>query len=55
MEWTWSEAGALIVQIAMGVGLAACAGLRAFLPLLVVGVAGKFELVPLSESFEWLA
>ena len=45
----------LAVQVAMGLGLAACAGLRAFLPLLVVGLAGRLELVPLSESFSWLA
>jgi uncharacterized protein DUF4126 len=45
----------LAVQVAMGLGLAACAGLRAFLPLLVVGLAGRLELVPLSESFAWLA
>ena len=45
----------LAVQVAMGLGLAACAGLRAFLPLLVVGFAGRLELVPLSESFAWLA
>jgi uncharacterized membrane protein len=44
----------LIVQIAMGIGLAACAGLRAFLPLFVVSVAVKLELVPVWERFEWL-
>lgn len=44
-----------MLQVAMGVSLAACAGLRAFLPLLVVGVAGRLEIVPLAESFEWLA
>ena len=45
----------LAVQVAMGLALAACAGLRAFLPLLVVGLAGRLELVPLSDSFAWLA
>ena len=45
----------LLFQILMGIGLAACAGLRAFLPLLVVGVAGRFDLVPLSDNFAWLA
>jgi uncharacterized membrane protein len=39
----------------MGIGLAACAGLRAFLPLFVVGLAGRFGWVPLSSSFDWLA
>ena len=47
IELTW--------QLMMGIGLAASAGLRAFLPLLVVGLAGAMELVPLSGSVEWLA
>ena len=51
----WSEAGALIIQIAAGVSLAACAGLRAFLPLLAVGIAGRLELLPLRGSFEWMS
>jgi len=38
----------------MGFSLAACAGLRAFLPLFVVGLAGRLGWVPLSESFAWL-
>ncbi len=46
VEITW--------QLMMGVGLAASAGLRAFLPLLVVGAAGRFEVIPLLPSFEWL-
>jgi hypothetical protein len=45
----------VLFQVVMGVSLAACAGLRAFLPLFVAGVAGRFELIPLSESFEWMA
>ena len=45
----------LLLQILMGIGLAASAGLRAFLPLLVVGIAGRAGWVPLSESFAWLA
>lgn len=45
----------MLGQILLGTSLAACAGLRAFLPLLAVGIAGRLELVPLSASFEWLA
>jgi len=45
----------LIWQLMMGFGLAASAGLRAFLPLLVVGVAGRFELVGLGDRFTWMA
>jgi hypothetical protein len=39
----------------MGIGLAASAGLRAFLPLLVISIAGKVGWVPLADRFEWLA
>ena len=45
---------AVLAQIAMGVSLAACAGLRAFLPLLVVGAAGRLEWIPLTDSFAWM-
>jgi hypothetical protein len=45
---------AIAMQVAMGLGLAASAGLRAFLPLLVVGIAGRLDLLPLSGSFSWL-
>lgn len=45
----------LVWQLMMAVGLAASAGLRAFLPLLVVGAAARLELVPLGERFGWLA
>jgi uncharacterized membrane protein len=48
------QVGTLAFQVAMGIGLAACAGLRAFLPLLVVSIAGKLGWVPLSDRFEWL-
>ncbi len=46
---------AVAVQLVMGIGLAASAGLRAFLPLLVVGVAGRLDVIPLSTKFAWLA
>jgi uncharacterized membrane protein len=54
MEQVTVGAG-LLVHVAMGIALAACAGLRAFLPLVVVGLAGRLGWVPLSESFAWLA
>lgn len=55
MEMTLTDGTQLAFQLAMGISLAACAGLRAFLPLLIVGVAGRLELIPLSSSFEWLS
>lgn len=51
----WGHAGTVLVHVAMGIALAACAGLRAFLPPFVVGVAGRLGLVELSASFGWLA
>ncbi len=45
---------ALAAQIAMGIALAACAGLRAFLPPLALGVAARGGLVTLSPGFSWL-
>ncbi len=45
----------LLTSIALGVGLAAAVGLRVFLPLLVLAIAGYTGTVPLSESFQWLA
>jgi hypothetical protein len=45
----------LALEVAAGIGLAAATGLRAFLPLLMVGVAGRLEWLRLSESYEWLA
>lgn len=54
MESLWESWGSVLVHVTMGIGLASCAGLRAFLPLFVVGLAGRLDLVPLSESFTWL-
>jgi len=54
MEGFWQQGGSVLVHVTMGIGLAACAGLRAFLPLFVVGLAGRLDLVALSESFGWL-
>ena len=44
----------LAAQAAMGFSLAACAGLRAFLPLLAIGAAGRLGAVPLGAGFVWL-
>ena len=45
----------IIGSIVLGISLAASCGLRAFLPLLVVGVLGRFtDLVDIGESFGWL-
>lgn len=49
------EAGALFAtQLAMGFALAACVGLRAFLPLLAAGLLARFGYVNLGTSFAWM-
>lgn len=43
------------IQVMMGVSLAACAGLRAWLPLLCVGLLAKYGVLPVHPAFEFLA
>ena len=43
-----------LIAIVVGVGLAAATGLRAFLPLLLVGAAARLDVLPLSDGFQWL-
>lgn len=45
----------LWIAFATGVGIAAATGLRAFLPLLVLGVAGRMGWIPLKPEVAWLA
>ncbi|HXE73918.1 MAG TPA: DUF4126 domain-containing protein [Candidatus Nitrosotenuis sp.] len=48
----------LVTSLFLGASLAACAGLRAFLPLLILGAAVRWELVPelrLAPGFAWIA
>ena len=44
----------IITAIAIGIGLAASAGFRVFVPILVASVAAHFGLFPAQESFTWL-
>ncbi|HSW29445.1 MAG TPA: DUF4126 domain-containing protein [Longimicrobiales bacterium] len=44
-----------LLGIALGIGLAAATGLRAFLPLLLAGMAARAGLLPITETFAWLA
>lgn len=44
-----------VVTLSLGVGLAACAGFRAWLPLLLTGLLARFEIVQLHESFAFLS
>jgi len=45
----------LITAAAIGIGLAASAGFRVFVPMLVAAIAAKAGILPLNESFQWLA
>src|SRR5687767_7960781 len=51
MDITWTEA---ILSMGIGIGLAAATGMRVFLPLLILGIAARFEWLPLSDGFQWL-
>jgi hypothetical protein len=49
------EAALLATQLAMGFALAACVGLRTFLPLLAAGALARTGYLHLGPSFEWMA
>ena len=44
----------IAIPLLMGLALSAACGLRAFLPLLLLGIAAHYDLVTLNQSFEWL-
>lgn len=44
-----------LLAVSVGLGLAAAAGMRVFLPLFVLGLAGSSGLVPLASGWEWVA
>lgn len=49
---SWLDLG---LALALGIGLAACAGLRAWLPLLLAGGLARLGLLDLGASFQFLA
>lgn len=51
MDASWSE---LVVALCLGLGLAAAAGLRIFVPPLVLSVAARLGFVELAPGFEWI-
>lgn len=44
-----------LIGVLIGIGLSAASGLRVFIPLLGLSIAGHYGVVPLGESFTWLA
>jgi len=51
---TPADAGLFATQLAMGFALAACVGLRTFLPLLAAGLLARAGYVTMGPSFEWM-
>jgi len=51
---TTGDAATFAVQLAMGFALAACVGLRTFLPLLAAGLLARFGYVDLGDHFGWM-
>ncbi|WP_335966917.1 DUF4126 domain-containing protein [Galbibacter sp. PAP.153] len=43
-----------IISIFLGIGLAASVGFRVFLPLFVLSLVGHFDIINLSEHWEWI-
>jgi len=48
----WTE---IVPSVALGIGLAACAGLRAWLPLLLAGALARGGFIELGPSFHFIA
>jgi hypothetical protein len=48
----WTE---IVPSVALGIGLAACAGLRAWLPLLLAGALARGGFIELGPSFRFIA
>ena len=48
---TWTE---IVPSVALGIGLAACAGLRAWLPLLLAGALARGGFIELGSAFAFM-
>lgn len=52
MDQFWFE---ILLTLAAGIGLAAAAGLRVFLPMLVLGLSVRAGWLPVDSDFAWLS
>ena len=53
MDWVdWTT---IVPSLAMGIGLAACAGIRAWLPLLMAGGLARWGIIELGPSFQFIS
>jgi hypothetical protein len=50
----WVEWTTIVPSLAMGIGLAACAGIRAWLPLLMAGGLARWGIIELGPSFQFI-
>jgi hypothetical protein len=55
MNPMWPSGLEPLLGVAIGLGLAAAAGFRVFVPLLAAGLAGATGVIPMSPGFTWLA
>ncbi|RFN58259.1 DUF4126 domain-containing protein [Marixanthomonas ophiurae] len=44
----------VLISIFLGIGLASAVGFRVFLPLLILSLAGYYDVIPLNESWQWI-
>jgi hypothetical protein len=44
----------LLISLCVGIALSACSGFRIFVPMLIANLATRFEVLDLSQGFEWL-
>lgn len=51
----WVDWATIVPSLAMGIGLAACAGIRAWLPLLLAGGMARWGIIEMGSSFQFIA
>jgi hypothetical protein len=51
----WATLATIVPSLAMGIGLAACAGIRAWLPLLMAGGLARWGIIELGPSFQFIS
>ena len=51
----WAGLATIVPSLAMGIGLAACAGIRAWLPLLLAGGLARWGIIELGPSFQFIS
>lgn len=51
----WADWTTIVPSLAMGIGLAACAGIRAWLPLLMAGGLARWGIIELGQSFQFIS